>query len=97
MSFNFFRAMVIAVFITTFTACTTTPDYMAQVQMPEQQEEQQQATEQEPEKASGVPSWLWWVLGALAVGALASSSSSSEECLFVADSQGNLRECRPGE
>ena len=70
---------------------------LAEAKMTEEEPEIEQETEQEPEKASGVPSWLWWVLGALAVGALASSSSSSEECLFVADSQGNLRECRPGE
>ena len=55
-----FRAIVIAIFVTTFAACTTTPDYMAQVQMPEQQEEQKpESAEQKDEKASGVPNWLW--------------------------------------
>ena len=76
--------------VLTFTACTTTPDYMAQVQVPEQEQQQEQEKSSTETKAdSGVPNWLWWVLGALAVGALA-GAGSSEECIAVFDSDGRL-------
>ena len=70
-----------------FTACTTTPEYMAEVQ--QEQAPQEQKTEEKSD--SGTNTWLWWVLGAVAIGLLAGSSSSSEQCVAVFNSDGTYR------
>ena len=49
---------------------------------------------EEKEKETGIPNWVWWVGGGAAtLLLLGAASSTSEECLFVEDSNGNLRGC----
>jgi len=47
----------------------------------------------EKEKETGVPNWVWWVGGGAALLILAGASDSTEKCLFVEDSNGNLSAC----
>ena len=74
-------------------ACSNTPAYMVDVQnMPAPGDSPAEKRESDGANAEGV-SWLWYVLGGLALAMIIGSSGSDEQTIGCFDSEGRFYSC----